>query len=102
MDTPLITCPHCRSEIPHGANVCRGCRAEIKYGTPKFFIWLGLLLPIVVGYFIARFLHLTVGADETVAYVVWGIVTLAGWYGCIRVCKRLFKNYVSFIRQTNR
>ncbi|MEI2606948.1 hypothetical protein V8O11_24710 [Erwinia aphidicola] len=34
----LITCSHCRSDIPRGANVCKGCRAEIKYGTPGLFM----------------------------------------------------------------
>ena len=28
----MMTCPHCGMQVPKGANVCRGCGAEIVYG----------------------------------------------------------------------
>ncbi len=39
----MMDCPHCLSEIPYEANVCRGCQAEIKYGTLWVYILLGFL-----------------------------------------------------------
>ncbi|CAM7676798.1 MULTISPECIES: hypothetical protein [Enterobacterales] len=50
----LIECPHCKSEIPHGANVCRGCQAEISYGPSGFSYAITLIVPIVCGYFLAK------------------------------------------------
>ncbi|EMB9957254.1 hypothetical protein U9665_001396 [Escherichia coli] len=50
----LIECPHCKSEIPHGANVCRGCQAEISYGPSGFSYAITLIVPIVLGYFLAK------------------------------------------------
>lgn len=43
-DVKIIICPHCRSEIPHGAKVCRGCQAEITYGISGFMMgFLGIV-----------------------------------------------------------
>lgn len=97
----LITCSHCRSDIPRGANVCKGCRAEIKYGTPGLFMLLGLLLPVGAGLYTAKFLVTSLGFNETIAYVVWGAIALAGWYVAYKICHACFSDYVSFTRQKN-
>jgi len=98
----LITCSHCRSDIPRGANVCKGCRAEIKYGTPGLFLLLGLLLPVGAGLYVAKFLATSLGFNETVSHIAWGGITLAGWYMAYRVCNACFSDYVSFTRQKNK
>lgn len=46
----MMICPHCRTEVPHGAKVCRGCQAEIEYGTPNFVGFIILLLSILAGF----------------------------------------------------
>ena len=30
-----IICTHCMTAVPHGATVCRGCKAEIEYGVSQ-------------------------------------------------------------------
>lgn len=29
----MLKCPHCGTLVEHGLTVCRGCKAEIEYGT---------------------------------------------------------------------
>jgi len=29
-----LVCPHCLGGVPWSAKVCRGCQAEVDYGTP--------------------------------------------------------------------
>ena len=97
----LITCSHCRSEIPHGANVCKGCRAEIKYGTPGLFMFVGFIIPLVVGFFPAKLWVVTLGFNETIAYFIWGVVTVVGWFLATKFCSKMFRNHVSFTRLKN-
>ncbi len=97
----LITCVHCRSDIPHGASVCKGCRAEIKYGTPGFFMLVGFILPIVVGWYAASYGIKSLGFNETVGYIIWSIITITGWFFATKICSSLFSNYVSFTRLKN-
>lgn len=97
----LITCEHCRSEIPHGANVCRGCKAEIKYGTPGIFKFVGFLLPLIAGWYAAKFCALTLGFNHTFAYIVWAITAAVGWYFAKKILSNLFGNYISFTRLKN-
>lgn len=46
----VLVCPHCHGEVPHGAKVCRGCQAEIEYGTPPFFILVSFIISIFAGF----------------------------------------------------
>lgn len=45
----MMTCPHCHTQVSHGAKVCRGCQAEIEYGTPNFIASIFFILSIIIG-----------------------------------------------------
>ena len=45
-----LMCPHCHGTVPHGAKVCRGCQAEIEYGTPPLLYLVLLIASIYLGY----------------------------------------------------
>lgn len=57
MDQKIIECPHCLNEVKHGANICTGCRAEIRYGLSikaffgYYFLTLVAILILVQGVF---------------------------------------------------
>lgn len=97
-----LICPHCRSnDIPYGANICKGCRAEIKYGTPGYVKIAGFILPIIMGWYPAKYLGLH-GVNETFALIVFGLITVIGWYAVIRLCVKLFQDNVVFTRQVSK
>lgn len=45
-----LVCPHCRGTVPRGASVCRGCQAEIEYGTPSFAFLVAIIVSVVLGF----------------------------------------------------
>jgi hypothetical protein len=77
-------CPHCRTEVPHGASVCTGCQAEVEYGTP-FWAFAAVFV-------VAAILGVAVGG--TAGWIVFAILLAAGLVGCSKV----FANRVSFKR----
>ncbi|WP_162085402.1 hypothetical protein [Sulfuriferula nivalis] len=44
-----LTCPHCHTELPHSANTCHGCQAEVEYGVPSSAFILLLITAIFIG-----------------------------------------------------
>ncbi|GGZ92229.1 hypothetical protein DC083_02320 [Ignatzschineria ureiclastica] len=43
-----MTCPHCMTEVKRGANVCVGCKAEIKYGVSAGIFFGFYILTFIV------------------------------------------------------
>ncbi len=97
----LITCPHCRSEIPLGANVCRGCQAEITYRTPKFFIIIGFLLPIFFGWYISRYSYEILGFNDLISKIFWVVITVMFWCIAYKICDYFFHERIHFERKKN-
>lgn len=94
MEKKYITCPHCLSDIPHGASVCCGCKAEVEYGTPNsVFVYL-FLISATIGYFIAYYLHKII-PNDVVSYTVWIITTI---FFCYFFGKKALKYYADKIR----
>jgi len=94
-----LTCPHCHARVPRGATVCRGCKAELEYGTPA---WL-YLFPFVIATFAApytvafayRWLHIR---SENVCLII-GLTTFIGVMGYLcSLLNKLFSNRVVFRR----
>jgi hypothetical protein len=81
-------CPHCRTEVPHGANVCTGCQAEIEYGTPN-----SAFLAVFIA---ATFLGAWIGANSNsvVGWITFVVILVGGVFGCYK----LFANRVDFKR----
>src|SRR5690606_9304522 len=51
MASPMIdsmTCPFCHNDVPRGAVVCRGCQAEIEYGTPRWALPLTFIVSVIM------------------------------------------------------
>ncbi len=44
-----LICSHCHTELPHNANVCRGCQAEVEYGVPSSSFVFLLIIAIITG-----------------------------------------------------
>ena len=81
----ILECPHCLGNVPMSALVCRGCKAEIKYGVPG---WAYVVLFVLV-FFVAINVH---------GIFSWPIVI--GVFVLGRMCiKKTFAGRVVFIRQ---
>lgn len=102
MTERLITCTHCRSKIPLGANVCSGCRAEIECGTPNAMLLLALLIPGALGFSFVKYLHANVDFSNTALWTIWGVITVAGFGVLAWGMAKLFKNRIEFTRQKNK
>lgn len=102
MSEKLITCSHCRSQIPFGANVCKGCRAEIQYGTPPIVFLVLLVLSAVMTYFPMKYLHVEFSLSDSVLNWSWGILT-AIVFGVLAYCvNKLLCDRIEFTRQKNK
>lgn len=55
MASEIIECGHCLTEVKRGANICIGCRAEVRYGlsTSGFFGYLFGVFALIVALQIA-------------------------------------------------
>ncbi|MGH8086007.1 MAG: hypothetical protein ACREPV_12145 [Lysobacter sp.] len=84
----VVACPHCHGEVPFGAKVCRGCQAEVEYGTPP----AAALLVFLLAFFGAWY----VGSSFGSAFGWVALVVFLG--GGIYLCQRAFKHRVSFKR----
>ena len=102
-DKKLITCPHCLSEIPHGANVCRGCRAEISYGTPGIMMLLLFIVPIIISVFISSALN-SVGFSSLpkIKMIIEICACIAMWFYAIKWSRKKYKERISFERIKNK
>lgn len=87
-----LTCPHCRSNIPYGAKVCKGCQAEIDYGTPPFAYLVLIAASIYAGMKTSSIL------SGNLSFISWG-VGMAVFVGGIILLTKIFKNRVNFSRE---
>lgn len=93
-----VTCPHCVTEVPWGARVCRGCQAEIEYGTPRgITAFLGIIC-LIAGWYAAKVFHLYITDNSTVLWAVFGIVFGGLALLCTRFCRRRYANKTMFKR----
>ena len=84
-----IKCPHCYESVPYGAQVCKGCQAEIEYGTPDAIAILVLLISVSVG------LGLGYGMQNLYLGIALGIFSLII---LSKLVIKIFKNRVKFRR----
>lgn len=89
-----ITCPHCRGSVPWGATVCRGCQAEIEYGTPT------VATVILVGFIVFIGYQTSAVLPETMSYIGW-IVGIGGFIAGRLLLSKKFINRVYFKRIYN-
>ncbi|MDR5756159.1 hypothetical protein [Caballeronia sp. LZ035] len=84
-----LTCPHCLYGVPRGAQVCRGCQAEVYYGLPKesgTVILLAAGLCVFLGW---KF------SDSVAVALILGLIVLVG----LTVAgSRIFADHVEFKR----
>lgn len=98
MSNHTVTCPHCMNHVPWGARVCRGCHAEIEYGTPRSVIaFLGIFC-LLAGWYAAKVFRLYITDSTVVLWTVFGIVfgTLA--LVCMKFCRRRYAYKTMFKR----
>ncbi|MCH7420023.1 hypothetical protein [Pseudomonas mosselii] len=93
-----ITCPHCMNQVPRGAHVCRGCHAEIHYGTPRWVVILCTILSVVGGWWAAKIVHTFITTNSTVLWVIFGIAFVMLALGSRKLCKRLYAERTIFRR----
>ncbi|BBH46896.1 hypothetical protein KU43P_33730 [Pseudomonas sp. KU43P] len=93
-----VTCPHCMNAVPWGASVCRGCQAEISYGTPRGVAVFFLIVCVVAGWWAAKGVHTFITTNSTVLWIVFGAVFLATGYGARKVCKSYYHGRTNFRR----
>lgn len=87
-----LMCPHCHGAVPHGAKVCRGCHAEIEYGTP-FLLYVALLIAsLYLGYKSSNTL------PDSFSFLAWAIGIGTFVAGGI-LFEKIFKNRISFKRE---
>ena len=85
---PRVIPPHCHSDVPYSAKFCRGCPAEIEYGTPR----AALLFVVFVALFAAWYAGLVIHA--VAGWAVLSSLLAGGVYGCAQ----LFRNRVNIKR----
>jgi hypothetical protein len=94
-----IICTHCMTAVPHGATVCRGCKAEIEYGVPDSTYGvlvlgsalLGLGVIIALAPMLERF-------SMFLEFVLWCIVFIALFARGLRIVEKRYKDRVVFTR----
>lgn len=84
----VVQCPHCYSEVPHGAKVCRGCQAEIEYGAPPVAFLFVFIVSMFAGWFIGAASHSIIG------WIVFAGLLVGGIWGCVK----LFADRINFKR----
>jgi len=76
-----INCPHCHARVPHGATVCRGCKAEFEYGAPgfpTFLLWvIALAVSIAIPGWLSKFSFFSTGFLWGTGFVIFSC--LIGW-----------------------
>lgn len=95
-----LTCGHCgHGPIPWGAGVCRGCHAEVHYGTPKSLLWIVFGVSFVAAYLLLRVAHFGLGVQSHKAlWMVFGVSIVSLMIFGFATCRRLFRNRAVFYR----
>ena len=100
-----IICTHCMTAVPHGATVCRGCKAEIEYGVSQgmytvLSVASALLGLVVVGALDSiRERFSTLGnSSPTSGIALWGIAVIALYAGGRYLLRKRYKDHVVFNR----
>lgn len=83
-----MICPHCHGTVSRGARVCRGCQAEIEYGTPPAYILFLLIFSVIIGVKTTSFL------PEFMGWIVGVGVFIGGFIGI----NKIFIDRVNFKR----
>ena len=86
-----LLCPHCRSEVPYGAKVCRGCQAEIEYGCPPVLFFILVAACGFLGSKVADFMPTIFGWATFIGGVIAGGIFLSKVFSERVVFKRLYK-----------
>ena len=86
-----MVCPHCRGNVPHGAKVCRGCKAEIDYGAPGGLFLVLAVICVVVGY------KTYAAVPDSLWYLGW-VVGIASFMGGSALLEKIFSKRVKFKR----
>lgn len=87
-----LICPHCRSEVPRGATVCRGCQAEIEYGSPKEAAVLVMILAGAAGLYLGNTIYSLVGWIAFVLLLIFGVKFFRTAYKHRVVFKRVYRS----------
>lgn len=93
-----VTCPHCMNEVPWGARVCRGCHAEISYGTPRAIAIFFTVLCVIAGWYAAKRVHTHISTNSTLLWGVFGVVFLLSALASRKICKRIYDGKTMFRR----
>lgn len=115
----VIECPHCLNEVKLGANICTGCKAEVRYGlsVKAFFGYYFLTLVAIVllvqgvlfliesygssiGIDVEKFNDAGKGTTPKLIFLgsIFGSSILLYGYIFIKFIRRAYKNHVSFDR----
>jgi len=86
-----LVCPHCRSDVPRGARVCTGCKAEVEYGaSPRATIQAALAAAVLAGLLFTQIPH-----------VPWWVAVLAAvgaFFGATYLYATYFADRIVFYR----
>ncbi len=93
-----ITCPHCMNNVPWGARVCRGCQAEISYGTPLASIIFFIVLSVGAGWYVTKLAHDYLFTNSTLLWCVFAAVLIPCAILSRKACKRLYDGKTEFRR----
>lgn len=116
-----ITCPHCLTDVKQGANVCVGCKAEIRYGLsiPAFFGYYILTVIVLITalsgivYLIKNYSHYVgisteklqhfvannIDTSDNVIYYLLGFTVVVYGFIYFKYIRKAYKNHVSFERK---
>lgn len=86
-----LVCPHCHGTVPHGASVCRGCNAEIEYGSPP----IAFLLIAIVSAFLGFKTYSIV--PESLRFIAW-VVGISCFVASSILLNKMFNDRVIFKR----
>lgn len=78
-----MICPHCHSKVPHGAAVCVGCKAEIRYGNTGLAAFIAFIAAMVAGFAAQWLLPRSLGLVSILmfsAVFVWLFILLRRWF----------------------
>jgi hypothetical protein len=94
-----LICPHCHARVPNGATVCRGCKAEIEYGTPGGAQLVPWVLSAIATYLVLYVLHAWLHVSSIIVFWIVGLaffIGVLGWVGL--VLEKRYANRVVFHR----
>ena len=93
-----LICPHCMSQVPRGAHVCRGCQAEVHYGAPRWVSILCAILSVIGGWWVVKAIHMLGLTHSATLWILFAVFALALkiWSG--RLCKRFYADRTVFRR----